>query len=74
MTGTEDFPHVGLVFFACYQRLRQRVRGLNEDLEPPAITRLLPGVAGAACPAQDRTVTSTLCAPEPRTHEQNQPG
>jgi ubiquinone/menaquinone biosynthesis C-methylase UbiE len=35
------------VFFERYQELRQRRAGLNEDLEQPAIIRLLPSVAGA---------------------------
>jgi SAM-dependent methyltransferase len=34
-------------FFGRYQRLRQGSGGLNEDLERPALTRLLPEVAGA---------------------------
>src|SRR6185437_4006758 len=34
-------------FFGRYQEMRQRGAGLNEDLERPAIVRLLPDVAGA---------------------------
>lgn len=33
-------------FFARYQQMRQRGTGLNEDLEQPALTRLLTAVAG----------------------------
>jgi ubiquinone/menaquinone biosynthesis C-methylase UbiE len=40
-------PYDDAVFFERYQEMRQRRAGLNEDLEQPAITRMLPSVAGA---------------------------
>jgi SAM-dependent methyltransferase len=47
MTGAEDFLYDDPAFFERYQEMRQRGAGLNEDLERPAIIRLLPDVAGA---------------------------
>jgi len=45
MTSIE--PYDDPVFFERYQTMRQRGAGLNEDLEQPAIIRLLPSVADA---------------------------
>jgi 2-polyprenyl-3-methyl-5-hydroxy-6-metoxy-1,4-benzoquinol methylase len=36
--------------FSRYQQMRQRGTGLNEDLEQPALTRILPAVAGREVP------------------------
>jgi ubiquinone/menaquinone biosynthesis C-methylase UbiE len=47
MTTMQHLPYDDPVFFERYQTMRQRGAGLNEDLEQPAISRLLPGVAGA---------------------------
>jgi SAM-dependent methyltransferase len=46
MTGAEYFLYDDPAFFARYQEMREREAGLNEDLEQPAITRLLPDVTG----------------------------
>jgi SAM-dependent methyltransferase len=47
MTGAHRPLYDDLAFFGRYQEMRQRGTGLNEDLERPALTRLLPAVAGA---------------------------
>ncbi len=47
MTNMERLPYDDPVFFGRYQAMRQSGAGLNEDLEQPAIIRLLPDVAGA---------------------------
>lgn len=47
MTGEEHFLYDDPVFFARYQEMRKRGTGLNDDVEQPAITRLLPDVADA---------------------------
>ena len=39
-------PYDDPAFFASYQQMRQIGTGLNEDLEQPAPTRMLPDVAG----------------------------
>jgi SAM-dependent methyltransferase len=47
MTSAEYSLYDDPAFFERYQAMRQRGTGLNEDLERPAITRLLPDVVGA---------------------------
>ena len=47
MTSAEYCLYDNPGFFGRYQEMRQRGAGLNEDLERPAIVRLLPDVAGA---------------------------
>jgi 2-polyprenyl-3-methyl-5-hydroxy-6-metoxy-1,4-benzoquinol methylase len=47
MTGAEDSLYDDAAFFERYQDMRQRGAGLNEELERPAIIRLLPDVADA---------------------------
>jgi SAM-dependent methyltransferase len=46
MTGPGSCVYDDPAFFDRYQQLRQRGTGLNEDLEQPALTRLLTAVAG----------------------------
>lgn len=46
-TGIERLPYDDPVFFGRYQTMRQRREGLNEELEQPAIIRLLPSLADA---------------------------
>ena len=47
MTGAQDVLYDDPAFFARYQEMRRRGAGLNEELERPALLRLLPDVAGA---------------------------
>jgi len=47
VTGEEHFPYDDPAFFARYQEMRERGTGLNDDVEQPAIIRLLPDVADA---------------------------
>jgi 2-polyprenyl-3-methyl-5-hydroxy-6-metoxy-1,4-benzoquinol methylase len=47
MTSAEYCLYDNPGFFGRYQEMRQRGAGLNEDVERPAIVRLLPDVAGA---------------------------
>jgi len=47
MTGAEDVLYDDPAFFERHHEMRQRGAGLNEDLERPALLRLLPDVAGA---------------------------
>jgi SAM-dependent methyltransferase len=47
MTGAQDVLYDDPAFFERYQQLRRRGAGLNEELERPALVRLLPDVAGA---------------------------
>jgi SAM-dependent methyltransferase len=47
MTGAQDVLYDDPAFFERYQQMRQRGAGLNEELERPALLRLLPDVAGA---------------------------
>lgn len=46
MTGPGSCANDDTAFFARYQQMRQRGTGLNEDLEQPALTRVLPAVSG----------------------------
>lgn len=41
MTTMQRLPSDDPVFLGCYQTMRPRRAGLNEDLEQPAIMRLL---------------------------------
>lgn len=47
MTRPQRYLYDDPEFFGRYQQLRRREAGLNEELEQPALTRLLPPVAGA---------------------------
>jgi hypothetical protein len=47
MTSTQRSLYDDPLFFKRYLQMRRRRKGLNEDLEQPALTRLLPDVAGA---------------------------
>jgi SAM-dependent methyltransferase len=47
MTSPGRYLYDDPAFFGRYQRMRQQGAGLNEELEQPALTRLLPPVAGA---------------------------
>src|SRR5215469_2842141 len=47
MTSPVRYVYDDPAFFSRYQRMRQGRTGLNEELEQPAITRLLPAVASA---------------------------
>ena len=47
MTTPPSIQYDDPAFFRRYQTMRQRAAGLNEDLEQPAMARMLPGVAGA---------------------------
>ena len=47
MTGARGVLYDDPDFFERYQEMRQRGAGLNEELERPALVRLLPDVAGA---------------------------
>jgi SAM-dependent methyltransferase len=47
VTGAQEVPYDDPAFFERYQEMRQRGAGLNEELERPALVRLLPDVAGA---------------------------
>jgi ubiquinone/menaquinone biosynthesis C-methylase UbiE len=47
MTGAESSLYDDPAFFERYLQLRQRGAGLNDELERPAILRLLPDIAGA---------------------------
>jgi SAM-dependent methyltransferase len=47
VTSADEALYDDQAFFDRYQQLRQRGGGLNEDLERPALVRLLPAVAGA---------------------------
>ena len=46
MSGAQDVLYDDPAFFERYQELRRRSAGLNEELERPALIRLLPDVAG----------------------------
>jgi SAM-dependent methyltransferase len=47
MTSQERYVYDDPAFFDRYQRMRRDGAGLNEELEQPAVTRLLTSVAGA---------------------------
>ena len=47
MSGLQDALYDDPAFFERYQDMRHRGAGLNEELERPALIRLLPEVAGA---------------------------
>jgi len=47
MTTAARLPYDDPEFFERYQAMRQSETGLNEDLEQPAVSRLLPDVTGA---------------------------
>jgi SAM-dependent methyltransferase len=47
MTAAGQWVYDDPAFFGRYHEMRQSGTGLNEELEQPAITRLLPGIAGS---------------------------